>query len=229
MFDPVSNPLKIKYPRTPHLPWSPGAGSDDVYCADLSVFEGREVVVTQKMDGENTSLYRHALHARSLDTRPHPSRDWIKRFHGSFAHEIPQGWRLCGENMYAVHSLHYTNLESYFYLFSVWDEHNRCQSWKDTLEWAALLELATPQVFYQGIWDEALIRKISFDPEQVEGYVVRLSAAFEYLEFGKSLAKWVRPNHVQTDQHWLDKAVVPNGLQADLPTDLRINLGHDLL
>jgi hypothetical protein len=29
---------------------------------------------------------------------------------------------------------------------------------------------------------------------------------------GTHLAKWVRPSHVQTDQHWMSAAVRPNGL-----------------
>lgn len=44
---------KRKYPRTPHLPWSPGATSDDKYIQDLNSFKGRKIVITEKMDGEN--------------------------------------------------------------------------------------------------------------------------------------------------------------------------------
>jgi RNA ligase len=97
--------IRCKYPRTPHLPWSPGASEDDVKLDGCLKFQGREVVVTEKMDGENTSLYRNGLHARSLDSRHHPSRDWIKAWHGGIAHHIPEGWRLCGENVYARHSI----------------------------------------------------------------------------------------------------------------------------
>jgi len=39
---------------------------------------GREVVVTEKMDGENTTMYCDNIHARSIDGRHHPSRDWVK-------------------------------------------------------------------------------------------------------------------------------------------------------
>jgi len=83
-----------KYPRTYHLPFSPGVGSDDKVLNDLSAFHGRECVVTMKMDGENASLYRDGFHARSLDSRHHPSRDWLKAYHATFAHEIPYGWRI---------------------------------------------------------------------------------------------------------------------------------------
>ncbi len=59
---------RYKYPRTPHLKWSPGRSADDVELATTEAFEGEEVVVTVKLDGENTTIYRDYLHARSLDT-----------------------------------------------------------------------------------------------------------------------------------------------------------------
>ncbi|MGB1255783.1 MAG: RNA ligase family protein [Thiolinea sp.] len=203
----------IKYPRTPHLPWSPGVSSDDVRILDTSVFEGKHIVVTEKMDGENTSLYCDHIHARSLDSRHHPSRDWVKQLHGRVAYHIPQNWRVCGENLYALHSVAYQQLASYFYGFSIWDEHNRCLSWTETEEWFALLGIHSVPVLYQGIWDEAAIRELAVNPETMEGYVVRLANAFEYESFKHNVAKWVRPHHVQTDQHWMFAELVPNGLQ----------------
>lgn len=44
---------QYKYPRTPHLPWSPGATSDDKYISSFESFRGKQIVVTEKMDGEN--------------------------------------------------------------------------------------------------------------------------------------------------------------------------------
>lgn len=43
----------VKYPRTYHLPWSPGATDDDRIIKSADVFKDKEVVVTVKMDGEN--------------------------------------------------------------------------------------------------------------------------------------------------------------------------------
>src|SRR5690554_4811700 len=108
-----------KYPRTRHLPWSPGASHDDLVSREVESFVGQRIIVTEKMDGENTTLYRDHLHARSLDSRHHPSRDWVKALHGRIAHEIPERWRVCGENLYARHSIGYEALPSYFMLFSV--------------------------------------------------------------------------------------------------------------
>lgn len=43
----------VKYPRTYHLPFSPGTTKDDRVLKDYSNFFGKEVVVLTKMDGEN--------------------------------------------------------------------------------------------------------------------------------------------------------------------------------
>jgi hypothetical protein len=138
--------VRFKYPRTWHLPWSPGATSDDVTLDSVACFSDRRVIVTEKMDGENTTLYRDHLHARSLDSAHHPSRNWVKAMHGEIAHLIPDKWRVCGENLYARHSLGYDELPSYFLLFSIWSEANICLSWDDTIEWAELLGLSTAPV-----------------------------------------------------------------------------------
>ncbi len=204
-----------KYPRTPHLPWSPGVGADDIIVANDDPFSGREVVVTEKLDGENTTMYPDHIHARSVDSRHHPSRDWVKQLHGQVRHLIPGGYRLCGENMYARHSIEYEGLESYFYLFSVWNEENAALSWDETSEWAQLLDLETPAEFYRGPWDPDAIQAIEFDTDKVEGYVCRTVAGFPHAEFRQHVAKWVRKDHVQTDEHWMFAQIVPNGLKDE--------------
>ena len=60
-----------KYPRTFHLPISPGVSSDDKVHKDISILNNKEVVVTLKMDGDNTSIYNDYYHARSLDSNNH--------------------------------------------------------------------------------------------------------------------------------------------------------------
>ena len=40
----------IKYPRTPHLPWSLGRTSDDKVLSSVSHFLGENVVVTEKTE-----------------------------------------------------------------------------------------------------------------------------------------------------------------------------------
>lgn len=206
---------RFKYPRTPHLPWSPGASGDDITLSDTSGFHQKIVVVTEKMDGENSSLYQDYMHARSVHSRHHPSRNWLKRFHSEFAHQIPDGWRICGENMYAVHSIEYHHLPSYFLAFSIFNEQNICLSWEDTLTHCSDLNLKTPGVIYQGLWDAKLISSLSFDADQVEGYVVRVAESFHFNDFSKNVAKYVRKNHVSTTDHWMHQSIKPNKLKSE--------------
>lgn len=123
----------VKYPRTYHLPWSPGMNRDDRMMDNVSIFEGQEVMICEKLDGENTSMYFDRIHARSLETENHPSRNWVKNLWAQKGYNIPEGWRVCGENMYAKHAIHYTKengnaLKTYFYMFSIWDDRNVCLS-----------------------------------------------------------------------------------------------------
>lgn len=204
----------IKYPRTPHLPWSPGTTDDDRILHDLSHFDGKRVVITKKMDGENTTMYSNYIHARSLDSRGGFDRDWVKTFWSGFAHNIPEGWRICGENLWARHSIAYENLPSYFMAFSVWNNDNICISWNDTLEYLELLSIQPVEVIYDGNWDMGIVRSLdkTLNPELDEGFVVRLADSFHYDDFGTSVAKYVRKGHVQTGTHWRHQEIVPNGL-----------------
>ena len=89
-----------KYPRTFHLPWSEAVTSDDKVVPSVAHLEGREVIVTEKMDGENTTMYRDHIHSRSLDSKGGEDRAWVKQFWASIRGEIPEGWRICGENLW---------------------------------------------------------------------------------------------------------------------------------
>jgi hypothetical protein len=209
----------VKFPRTYHFPWSPGLQNDDKVLKSLSYLEGQEVVATLKMDGENCSIYKDYIHARSVDSKHHKSREWVKGLQGKIGYEIPEGFRICGENLYAEHSIHYDNLKDYFLVFSVWNEYNTCLSWDETEEWAQLLGLNTVPVLYKGPFDREAIENAFKDysnssPDEVEGYVVRVRDSFSYGEYRHKVGKFVRPHHVQTDEHWMNKPVVKNGLDT---------------
>lgn len=200
---------KMKYPKTPHLPSSPGRQNDDslIDPRDLASWAGEPILVTEKMDGENTTFYTDYLHARSLDSMGHPSQDYVKRIHSEIAHDIPLGWRVVGENMYAVHSVTYEDLRSYFLVFAIFDENGTLLPWGEITEWCRLLELATVPVIDFGPFqtlenahDNYMDYASSLNRES-EGYVVRLADAIRPENFRRSIAKWVRPNHVQTIPH----------------------------
>lgn len=215
---------RFKHPRTPHLPWSPGRNdTEDKTIESLEGFEGEEVVATLKMDGENCSMTRDHVYARSLDSGYHPTRTWVGGLHGRIAHEIPRGWRLVGENLHGVHSIKYDRLPSYFALFAIFDEDNLCLSWDETLAWADLLDLTpVPQVYrggfdpdYLASWNDRRFLGLhdwSNQRFEFEGYVLRTADPISYYDWHRKVAKYVRPNHVTTDRHWRHKPVEVNGL-----------------
>jgi 5-methylcytosine-specific restriction endonuclease McrA len=204
-----------KYPRTPHLPWSNSRSKADIDTG-IEHLVGREVVVTEKLDGENTTMYHDYIHARSIDSPGHPSRSYVKGIHAQIQGEIPFGYRIAGENLYARHSIEYRSLPGYFVGFSVF-RNSVCLSWDDTVEWFDLLELPSAPILYRGIFDERAVRKCysgksKFGGEQ-EGYVVRVVDEFPERDFRHNVAKFVRSGHVTTIPHnWLRQKVVPNTL-----------------
>lgn len=211
-----------KYPKTPHLPWSPGIAWDDFALAPR--FQRySDVIVTEKMDGENTTLYHDYIHARSLDMSYHQSRTWVKNLHAKIAHEIPDDWRICGENLFAKHAIAYRDLPSYFLVFSIW-AGDRCLSWQDTVDYCDVLGLHTvPVLWGPGMWFEddmpAYLQSNPFSSrysDEIEGYVIRTAGEFRVKDFQRNIAKWVRPNHVNPDtQNWKAKMVVPNMLRME--------------
>jgi hypothetical protein len=201
------------------LPFSQGKTKDDKTLKDCSQFFGKDVVVTEKMDGENTTIYKNYIHARSIDGRDHWSRSWVKNLQSKIGYEIPDSWRFCGENLYAKHSIGYKDLSSYFALFSIWNEKNVCLSWDETCEYADMLGLTMVPVLYRGVFDEKHIQSLWSENvrDEMEGYVVRLADSYPYIKFGQSVAKFVRANHVNPDNHhWMFTASEKNELNTNI-------------
>jgi len=210
-----SDTLHMKYPRTYHLPYSEGTTNDDKKLVTDEAFVGKSVIVTEKLDGENTSMTHDKIWARSVDSGHHPSRNWVNNLWNMLKHDIPPNLRICGENVYTKHSLYYDKLTSYFYVFSIWDG-DTCLSWESTVEWCHLLDLKHVPVVYRGIYDPIWIYenhniKSTFGDER-EGLVVRVPEEFNYLDFSNKLTKIVRKKHVRTSQHWMYEKIIPNKL-----------------
>ena len=66
------------------------------------------------MDGENTTIYNGHSHARSLDSKlDSEDRRWIDALRKSkIEGNIPDSYRICGENLFYKHTCHYDDLES---------------------------------------------------------------------------------------------------------------------
>lgn len=203
-----------KYPRTPHLPWSEGFTPDDVFLSDISLLEGKEIIVTEKLDGENTNLYCDKYHARSIDSSSHPSQDYVRKIWADKKYLIPQGMRITGENMFAKHSIKYEKLTSYFYVFCI-TFNEMVLSIQDTLEYCELLDFHFVPILYKGIFNGKEIKNcytgVSAFGNTQEGYVVRNVNEFPLSDFALNVSKFVRKNHVQkNDDHWKNKPIEKN-------------------
>lgn len=211
----------VKYPRTYRLPWSVDTDKnmkDDRLMKNDDCFKGKEVVVTIKMDGENTSFYNDYIHARSLDSNSHPTRNWIKGFWSQINYLIDDNMRICGENLYAKHSIEYDNLLSYFYGFSIWTD-NMCLSWKETEEYFTILNINPVEIIYKGIYNKNKIISIyeKYKNKNCEGYVIRNANEFSYADFRYNVGKFVEQGFKQvvnnSHGHWISKKIETNKLK----------------
>ncbi len=86
---------------------------------------------------------------------------------------------------------------------------------------AAELGLAVvPELFRGVVSNERDLRRLSeelaHEPSAFggtrEGVVIRVAERFATDDFSRSLAKWVRKDHVATDEHWLNMQIRPQRL-----------------
>lgn len=205
----------FKYPRTYHFSFSEGATSDDKITEDDFLLKNKKIVITEKMDGENTTIYNNYWHVRSLTSSHQEYHSKLIRRMQEFQYLIPDNLRICGEDLCVKHSIYYDNLPDIFLAFSVW-ENEICYFWEDTLEICDMLEIKTVPVLYEGDFDLDLIKEIAKKvvKEGKEGIVVRSFDKFLYKDFSKNVMKFVRKNHVQTDKHWSKGEIIYNKVRA---------------
>lgn len=137
--------LTQKYCRSLHAQISLGTTSDDRFMPSgyvKSFAQKPKLVLTEKLDGQNNCFSRKGLFARS-HTAPtqHP---WDK--------PLLERWQLIkndlgnvelfGENMYGIHSIAYSRLESFYYVFAA-REQDRWLSWEEVKFYAAMFDFPT--------------------------------------------------------------------------------------
>ncbi|GIT90507.1 2'-5' RNA ligase [Jannaschia pagri] len=203
-----------KYGRTYHLPTSPGATDDDKTMSDMAhLMSASEIVITEKMDGENTTIHAGGCHPRSLDPRPHRSRDWVKAFAAGISPALDQGERIIGESLFAQHAIAYDALPSYFLGFAV-IQSGTVLGWDETLARFEGLGITPVPILHRGPPSVGVIDTTvgSLDLTRQEGLVVRVAGSFPEAQQDRYLGKWVRAGHVATDVHWTKGPLVPNRL-----------------
>jgi hypothetical protein len=208
----------MKYPRTYHLPYSPGATKDDKKLQDdwFNYFEGEEIVITEKLDGENTAFTSKDVYARShgAPTRSPWSRNlWDNDgLYWKVKPLLLDNEIVFGENLYGEHSIHYNKLSDYWYMFAEYDEvSKRWASWDFVKYWAKILNVPTVPELWRGVvTDENSLKTLvdfytkepSIYGDKREGVVIRVTKSFSEEDFSHNVCKWVRKDHVTTSIHW---------------------------
>ncbi len=206
-----------KYPRTYHLPYSPGSTNDDKKLQDgwFEYYRGKEIVITEKLDGSNISMSQQGICERS--TSQESRQPWSRNIwdpndglYWRIKSLIGSNETLFGENLYGEHSIHYDKLPSYFHLFAVSTE-SVWESWQSVKLFGAILGVKTVPELWRGVVaDENSLKTLvdfytkepSIYGDTREGVVIRVTSSFPLDDFKHYVCKWVRPNHVQTDEHW---------------------------
>ena len=214
-----------KHPRTPHHPLSLGKGSDDKTSKTVDAdFYSREVVVLEKMDGENTNLYRHAWHARAIDSPTTVWRERVARRQSAIGGYLEPHECLHCENVWAQHSIRYDALQSDLYAFRM-RNGQYMQTWDYTVErinelndmimdWEMPeLFIAIPKVLYRGPYKPELAMQLEFNPNLSEGWVMSNVDNFHIDQYERNVIKFVREGHVQTDEHWAHKEIQYNEIR----------------
>ena len=101
-----------------------------------------ELVLTEKLDGQNNCFSRQGVFARShVAPTVHPWDKPLRRRWELLKNDLGD-LEIFGENMYGVHSIAYRDLESFFYVFAV-RENGLWLSWEETEFYAALFDFPT--------------------------------------------------------------------------------------
>lgn len=216
-----------KYNRTFHFPFSPGATNDDKIATTMDSLIGVPIVLTEKMDGSNTSLENKGCFARTHAGAPtHKSFDSLKALHGDIGFQIPEDMQLFGEWCFARHSIAYDALPGYFMMFGIRELDSTepfWYAWEEVEFWAEFFELPTVPVLFKGTVQyeyqlKELVESFMNQPSACggirEGVVARVQREFKDDEFSTCIMKCVRANHVQTSEHWKDQEIIKNKLKA---------------
>jgi hypothetical protein len=201
-----------KYPRTFHWPWSQQVHSDDSYHQDPEFFVGKEIVITEKLDGGNTALNAGNVYARS--TGQEATQGWfahVKKYHAWKTTGLDPIVTIYGEDLAALHSIKYNlPMDETYKVFAV-RKNDTFLNWAEVVSTADANDLDVVPVIFQGQFNsvkeitkffEAEIVKPSLFGNEREGFVMRTIEDIVADEFGQHVCKYVRKNHVQTDEHW---------------------------
>lgn len=134
-----------KYCRSLHAQISLGTTSDDRFMPDgyVKTFsEMPDLIITEKFDGQNNCFNKYGVFARSHAAPSiHP---WDKPLWNRWEliKNSLKNLEVFGENLFAQHSISYSKLESFYYVFAI-RENGAWLEWEEVKFYAGLLDFPT--------------------------------------------------------------------------------------
>lgn len=207
----------MKFPRTFHLPYSPGKGSDDktMQPTYVSMFVDTPILITEKLDGENQFWSSTEFHLRSESSTGGQLRSKAKARHAAIKRFIPKNIGLFVEDISNKHSIEYKDTsEEFFVIRAIDTNEQRFLTWAETKAIAQSCGLPVVPTKYEGtaftdgMFEFVVNRHAETQSVlgggESEGIVVSrvLDMRYPTEMWHVFNVKWVRANHVQTDEHW---------------------------
>lgn len=135
-----------KYGRCLHAHISLGTTSDDRFIPSGYVKAFANMpnghILTEKLDGQNNCFKKSGVYARShVSPTVHPWDKPMRERWGLIKNDLGN-LEIFGENMYGTHSIAYSKLESYYYVFAV-REIGKWLSWEEVKFYAKIFDFPT--------------------------------------------------------------------------------------
>ena len=213
--------ISRKYGRTFHFDFSPGTTSDDRinrnWWEDIQKMD--KIIHTEKLDGENTCLNEIGIFARSHAAPTlHPWSNHLKEKYSVIRNDLKDfGIEFFGENLYAQHSIKYERLDSHFYVFGVrkldmWLSWEEVKYWSEMFDYGVVPDSTIHTISDKSITKEYIQEFVTIHSNQPsnfgsyentrEGTVTRNMDEYPVDDMAKNVFKYVRKDHVSTDEHW---------------------------
>lgn len=205
-----------KYPRTYHLPFSPGVQSDDKIIRDIKPFIGREVTVTEKADGGCTILSQGEAWSRASGNPA--TEGWfamVRKWHAWKTSTWDPNTSLYGEDLYGIHAIDYGEIpeNNTFRPFNLLQD-GKWSSYDHRIKVIEGLEMVPVPLVFRGVFNSEKqlstflaneIKKpsrLTNAGSSIEGFVIQSVDEFAFEDFSYNVCKYVRANHVQSNTHW---------------------------
>ncbi|MBU5688019.1 MAG: RNA ligase family protein [Candidatus Aenigmarchaeota archaeon] len=155
----------MKFPRTPHVyaEYSGLSLDDKRYSTRESeeILEGKYVVLTEKLDGSNVSIEFESNGELSIKFRGNPAateefnllKNICNSKHERLKNILGQNLILFGEWVYCLHTIRYSRLPHYLFIFDLYDKKREIfLPYRRVIDVSNNLRFPTPRILYEGIY-----------------------------------------------------------------------------